>query len=82
MKTNKYLILNGPNLDLTGKREPEHYGTYTLEAINRGLAELAQNLGAEIDCVQSNGEERIINELHGAGEKYAGVVLNTGALGH
>ena len=60
------LILNGPNLNLLGSREPHRYGTDTLEAINRRLAELAQQAGGHLLTFQSNSEHELIDHIHAA----------------
>ena len=78
----KLLVLNGPNLNLLGKREPAHYGAKSLEEVNRDIAAAAARFGAEVDFVQSNHEGKLIDVLHQAPLDYDGVVLNAGALSH
>jgi len=78
----KILILHGPNLNLLGTREPEVYGSMTLEDINGKLIELANELGTEIKCVQSNQEGALIDELHNARAWANGVVFNPGGYTH
>ena len=78
----KILILNGPNLNLTGRREPSVYGATSLEEINHRLARRAGELGIEPSFFQSNSEGAIIDALHAADGVYAGVVLNAGAYTH
>ena len=74
----KILILNGPNLNLLGKREPEIYGGQTLEEINSALA---QHFPAvQFDCFQSNSEGALLDKLQS--EKYDGAVINAGAFTH
>lgn len=77
------LILNGPNLNLTGHRNPEIYGNETLEEINRGLVE-ALPAGMALVAEQYNGEGEIIDALHRVGfdAECLGVVLNAGAYTH
>jgi 3-dehydroquinate dehydratase-2 len=60
----KFLILNGPNLNLLGIREPDHYGAETLDSINTRLGELAQLQGAELLTFQSNSEFELIDHVH------------------
>lgn len=76
----KILIINGPNLNLLGTREPEIYGTLTMEAYLEQLR--ARCAEVEIDLYQSNSEGAIIDKLHSARGAYAGVVLNAGAYTH
>jgi len=78
----KILILHGPNLNLLGTREPEVYGSMTLEDINAKLSELGQELGAELKCMQSNHEGALIDALHDARTWANGVVLNPGGYTH
>ncbi len=78
----RILVLNGPNLNLTGKREPEVYGTKSMNEIMEELEVRAAELGAELCEVQSNYEGRLIDELQEAAHKYDGVLLNAGALTH
>ena len=78
----KILVLNGPNLDMTGKREPEIYGTRSLDDIVASIAEHAAGRGAEIVHIQTNYEGRLIDELHAAAGAFDGVLINPGALTH
>lgn len=76
------LIINGPNLNLLGKREPGVYGNDSLDEIQREILEKARQIGAEVDFFQSNHEGAIIDALHEAMDGYNGVVLNAGAYTH
>ena len=76
------LIINGPNLNLLGKREPGVYGTDSLDAIEQEIAREAKILGADVDFFQSNHEGAIIDALHAAMDNVDGVVLNAGAYTH
>ncbi len=62
----KFLILNGPNLNLLGVREPDHYGAETLESINTRLGERASEGGAQLLTFQSNAEPELIDHIHAA----------------
>lgn len=76
------LVLDGPNLNLLGEREPDVYGTTTLAAIHQQLARRAAELGAVIDTFQSNHEGALIDRLHAARGVYHGVIFNPGAFTH
>lgn len=80
MKT--ILILHGPNLNLLGTREPEVYGSWTLEDVNEALISRGGELGVGVRCFQSNSEGGLIDALHDAREWAAGVVFNPGAYTH
>jgi len=76
-------VLNGPNLNLLGFREPEIYGSDTLDDIAARLSEQAAGLGVEIDLRQSNHEGHLVDWLHEAGARGAkAVILNAGGLSH
>lgn len=78
----KILVINGPNLDLLGEREPSIYGEDSLQLINSGLEQEARELGCEINFLQSNSEGGIIDKLHAARLSCDGVILNAGAYTH
>jgi len=78
----KVLILHGPNLNLLGTREPEVYGSMTLDDINDKLTELGKELNAEVKCLQSNHEGALIDALHDARTWAEGVVFNPGGYTH
>lgn len=78
----KILILHGPNLNLLGKREPDVYGSMTLEELNLRLVELGKSFGAEVKCHQSNHEGALIDALQDACNWADGVVFNPGGYTH
>lgn len=78
----RILILNGPNLNMTGFREQEIYGTKTMDEIVSDLKARTERSGIEIDHVITNYEGKLLDELQTAHLKYDGVILNAGALTH
>lgn len=82
MSARRLLLVNGPNLNLLGTREPEVYGTATLADVERIAADAASALGYEVRAVQSNHEGVLIDAIHAARDDCAGVVINPGGLTH
>lgn len=80
--TKTIYILNGPNLNLLGKRQPEIYGTDTLDDVARNCQALASEFGLQIKMLQSNWEGQIIDWIHEAREAAAGIIINPAALTH
>ena len=80
--TRAILILNGPNLNLLGTRQPEVYGTTTLADIEQMCAAKADALGVTVSFAQSNHEGALIDALHAAKDTQDGVILNAGAYTH
>jgi len=78
----KILLIHGPNLNLLGKREPQHYGTMTIDDINAKMAGIAEENNAELRVFQSNGEGELIDAIHDAANWASGIVINPGAYGH
>ena len=78
----KILVLHGPNINLTGIREPDTYGRMTLEDINQYILGRAHQLGLECDIFQSNHEGALIDKIHEALNGYDGIVINAGAYTH
>ena len=78
----KILILNGPNLNLLGMREPQHYGTTTYAALIEGLVRYCAARGADAECFQSNHEGDLVDAIQQAYGKADGIVFNPGAYTH
>lgn len=76
------LILNGPNLNLLGQRQPEVYGRTTLADIEAACAAHAAGLGLDVACVQSNHEGVLIDAVHAAKGTHDGLIINAGAYTH
>lgn len=77
------LVLNGPNLNLLGTREPQTYGATTLAQLEAGLHTLAAERGAALDCFQSNHEGALIDRIHAARlESVDAIIINPGGLTH
>ncbi len=78
----KILIIHGPNLNLLGEREPNVYGSETMQTINQLAIDTSKANNIQCDCFQSNHEGEIIDKLHEARLEYDGIVLNAGAYTH
>ncbi len=78
----RLLVVNGPNLNLLGTREPEVYGTTTLADVEAMVGRRAAELGCEVTCFQSNSEGAILDFLQREAPASSGIVLNPGALTH
>ena len=79
----KILVIHGPNLNLLGDRETQHYGKDTLEAINRRLVEQGQREGCTVDTFQSNAEAPLIERVHAAkSDETAYIIINPAAFTH
>ncbi len=82
MKTGKILIINGPNLNMLGVREPQIYGTKNLAGINNAISSYAQGMKIQCEFFQSNCEGDIIDKIHQVYKEYDGCIINAGALTH
>ena len=79
----KILLINGPNLNLLGRREPDHYGTRSLDEIVRDLDEAAGRLGHELGHFQSNAEHELIERVHKAADEDVDmIIINPAAFTH
>lgn len=78
----RVLLMNGPNLNLLGQREPEVYGTTTLASIEEMVRAYAAERGVEVECLQSNHEGVLIDTIHASQGVFDGIVYNPGAHTH
>jgi|TARA_B100001059_G_C17590336_1_gene454322 3-dehydroquinate dehydratase-2 len=78
----KILVVNGPNLNMLGKREPEKYGTQTLSEIMSELTDTANSLNVELTHFQSNGEQALIERIHNAWQAVDCIIINPAAFTH
>ena len=81
-KKTRVLVLHGPNLNLLGRREPEHYGTSTLAQINAELKKLGASLKLSIECFQSNHEGELVQKIQEARGKFRAILINPGGYTH
>lgn len=78
----RLLLLNGPNLNLLGTRQPEVYGAVTLKDIETQVRAHAETKGIKVDCLQSNHEGALIDAIHAARDVQDGIIINAGAFTH
>ncbi len=78
----RVLLINGPNMNLLGEREPERYGGRSLSDIESDLVQYAQGRGIELECVQSNHEGELVEAIQNTQNGYAGIIINPAAYGH
>lgn len=81
-KSPKILVLHGPNLNMLGSREPQIYGASSLEDIDASLKTLGKELGAKVECRQSNHEGELVTIIQKARAKFDAIVMNAGAYTH
>lgn len=81
-KAPKVLILNGPNLNMLGSRQPDVYGRESLSDIEEGCRRRGQELGMSVECRQSNGEGQLVDWIQAARESHDGLIINPGAYSH
>ena len=78
----KILIINGPNLEMLGKRKENIYGKFTLEDLQNSISAEAQKLNCAVEFYQNNVEGEIINKINGLDDSYSGIIINPGGLTH
>ena len=78
----RFLVINGPNLNLLGSREPEIYGKSGYDALISRIRESAASMNVEVECMQSNHEGAIIDAIHKAKGSFDGIIINPGAYTH
>lgn len=78
----KLLIINGPNINILGKRETEVYGTQSYDELCQNIYDFAKSLNVDIEIFQSNFEGEIINKIHDAYDKFDGIIINPAAFTH
>ena len=79
---NRVAVLHGVNMDMLGRRDPAHYGTLTLEELERRAGEFARELELEVSCFQTNSEAEFVTHLHGLPAHADGILINPGAWTH
>ena len=80
--TRPVLVLNGPNLNLLGRREPLIYGSETLADVEALCRQAGADLGLDVTCKQSNGEGELVTWVQGAADRFDGLVINPGGYSH
>ena len=79
---NKIIIINGPNLNLLGEREQSQYGSITFEKLKDSCEKKSQELGLQLDFIQSNIEGELVNIIQASRKKYDGIIINAAAFTH
>ncbi|WP_455487888.1 type II 3-dehydroquinate dehydratase [Haemophilus sp.] len=81
-QTHRILLLNGPNLNMLGAREPKHYGSISLESIEEKIQTLATQHNVKVECFQANSEEKLINKIHESFHQVDFILINPAAYTH
>ena len=81
-QTHRILLLNGPNLNMLGAREPKHYGSISLTSIEEKIQTLAIQHNVKVECFQTNSEEKLINKIHESFQQVDFILINPAAYTH
>ncbi len=81
-QTHRILLLNGPNLNMLGAREPKHYGRISLTSIEEKIQTLATQYNVKVECFQANSEEKLINKIHESFQQVDFILINPAAYTH
>ena len=81
-QTHRILLLNGPNLNVLGAREPKHYGSISLTSIEEKIQTLATQHNVKVECFQANSEEKLINKIHESFQQIDFILINPAAYTH
>ena len=81
-QTHRILLLNGPNLNMLGAREPKHYGSISLESIEEKIQTLATQHNVKVECFQANSEEKLISKIHESFQQVDFILINPAAYTH
>ena len=81
-QTHRILLLNGPNLNMLGAREPKHYGSISLTSIEEKIQTLATHHNVKVECFQANSEEKLINKIHESFQQIDFILINPAAYTH
>ena len=81
-QTHRILLLNGPNLNMLGAREPKHYGSISLTSIEEKIQTLATQHNVKVECFQANSEEKLINKIHESFHQVDFILINPAAYTH
>ncbi|NYA25922.1 type II 3-dehydroquinate dehydratase [Haemophilus haemolyticus] len=81
-QTHRILLLNGPNLNMLGAREPKHYGCISLTSIEEKIQTLATQHNVKVECFQANSEEKLINKIHESFQQVDFILINPAAYTH